>query len=145
MPQRSPALLLIHVVWATLGRRPILPAAFDNGLAAILGCKAQEASSMLLAAGCAADHVHLLLQLAPSVALAVVVQRLKGATAHDVNHRGLLPQRLVWQAGYWAESFGPADRPPLEAYVRIQRVRHDDSHPAEQWQRDRESAPADFS
>ena len=134
MPQRSPALVLVHVVWATFRRHPMLPPEFDDRLAAILGSKARETKCMLLATGCASDHVHAVLRLEPSVALANLVQKLKGATAHDVNERHLLPHRIAWQRGYWAESLAPADRLPLEDYLRLQRSHHDDSHPAEQWQ-----------
>jgi len=120
----------------------MLPEAFDDLLLAILGRKARDAGCHLLGGGCASDHVHALLRLSPTVALANAVQRLKGATAHDVNQRALLSEHLGWQAGYWAESFGPADAQQLLRYVRVQRFRHDDSHPAERWQLgvDRESA-----
>jgi len=143
MPRRSPALLLVHVVWATSRRRPILPAAFDDTLAALLGNKAHGVACMLLAAGCGFDHVHVVLRLAPTIALADVVQRLKGATAYDVNQRRLLQERLAWQDGYWAESLGPVDLEPLTRYVRQQRLRHDDSHPAERWQFDVDREPAE--
>ena len=82
----------------------------------------------VFATGCAADHLHSLLRLAPRVALADAVQRLKGGSAFEINAKHLLSERLVWQAGYWAESFGPADVNPLLDYVRKQRTRHDDSH-----------------
>jgi REP element-mobilizing transposase RayT len=133
MPRRSPALVLVHIVWATLRRRPILSASFDAVLATILGRKASDIGCWVLAVGSASDHVHVLVRLAPSVPLADLVQRLKGASAHDVNQHRLLPEHLAWQAGYWAESFGPADAQPLIDYLRDQRVHHDDSHPAEQW------------
>ena len=134
MPRRSPSQVLVHVVWATLGRRPALPEGFDGELAAILGRKASVAGCALLGAGVASDHVHALLLLGSKVALADAVQRLKGAAAHDINRHAALAVPLVWQAGYWAESFGPADLDPLVRYLRRQRTRHDESHPAEGWQ-----------
>ena len=140
MPRRSPALLLVHVVWATHGRRPLLPPAFDGELASLLGRKAQDSGCVLLDHGFASDHVHMLLRLAPSVALSAAVQRLKGATSFDVNRRRRLPVQLEWQAGYWAESLGPVDRGGLATYLRDQRLHHDDSHPNEQWLREWESA-----
>jgi REP element-mobilizing transposase RayT len=85
----------------------------------------------LLAAGCAPDHVHVLLRLSPSAALRDVVQRLKGGSSYDVNQRLRPNATLTWQSGYWAESLGPADTSSLVRYLRTQRFRHDDSHPAE--------------
>ena len=70
---------------------------------------------------------------APSCMLPTMI---KGASARDVNLRRAFAHAIVWQAGYWAESLGPPDQSPLVAYVRNQRRRHDDSHPAERWQTD---------
>ncbi len=134
MPRRCPALLLVHVVWATYRRRPILPVSFDPTLAAIFGRKAKGKRCVVLAVGIAHDHVHVLLRLAPSIALADIVQCLKGASAFDVNQRRLLSGRLSWQDGYWAESLALADVSSLVDYLRHQRLHHDDSHPAESWQ-----------
>jgi REP element-mobilizing transposase RayT len=144
MPRRSPVFALIHVVWATARRRPLLPPAFDASLAAILGAKAKERGCVLVLAGFASDHVHLVVRQAPSLALAHLVGPMKGASAFDVNPQCLLPHRLAWQHGYWAESLCPAEVGSLAAYFRGQRQHHDDSHPAERWQfADDEREPAE--
>ncbi len=142
MPRHSPSRLLVHVVWATRGRRRALPEEFDADLAAIVGSKARATGCLLLAAGIASDHVHVLVQVASTIALADAVQCLKGATAHDINRHARLPAQLLWQAGYWAESLSPADLAPLARYVREQRRHHDDSHPAERWQLGLDGEPA---
>jgi REP element-mobilizing transposase RayT len=126
--------LLVHVVWATSGRRPILEPSFDSTLLGILIGKARELGCGLLCGGCAPDHVHVIVDLMASVSLAKLVHRLKGGAAYDVNRHPLAPARIVWQEGYWAESLGPADITPLSRYVRGQRAHHDRSHPAERWQ-----------
>ena len=67
---------------------------------------------------------------------------MKGECSRDINDHRLLPHRLAWQDRYrlawqdryWAESLGPEDFDPLPRYIRHQRERHDDSHPAERWQ-----------
>jgi REP element-mobilizing transposase RayT len=48
---------------------------------ALLG-KARELRAAVHAFGAALDHVHVLVQLPADVSVAVVVQRLKGATSH---------------------------------------------------------------
>ena len=136
MSRRSSAFVAVHVVWSTEGRRPVLLRAHDVQLTALLGSVASTQGCTPFAIGCANDHVHVLVKLAPLVRFADLVQRLKGVSAHDVNKEGLFAHRLRWQAGYWAESVGPADMSALIAYIRGQRVHHDDSHPAEVWQRD---------
>jgi putative transposase len=142
MPSRSPALLLVHVVWATARRRPILEPKFDDTLIGLVGSRAQRLGCQLLAAGCGPDHLHAVLRLAATVPLSQLVHRIKGGSAYDVNHHLRSPRPLFWQAGYWAESLGPADLDPLIDYVRGQRLHHDSSHPAERWQFGDDSEPA---
>jgi putative transposase len=143
VPRRSPALLLVHLVWATARRRPMLEPSFDDTLIGIVGAKARGLGCLLLAAGCGADHLHAVLRLAPTLPLADLVHRIKGGTAYDVNHHLAGPRPLRWQAGYWAESVGPADIDPLICYVRGQRLHHHLSHPAERWQFGDEWEPAE--
>jgi REP element-mobilizing transposase RayT len=111
-------------------------------MASILTKYAVRAGCDVFLVGAALDHVHVLLRLTPSTTLASTVQRLKGGAAHEINLRGLLAQHLEWQAGYWAESVSPSDAGPLGQYIRAQRMRHDDSHPAELWQFDDELSGA---
>jgi REP element-mobilizing transposase RayT len=134
MPVHSLSLVLVHVVWATKGRHPTLPAALDGRLIQGFSRKASELQGGLLAAGCSSDHVHLLLRLAPTTALSDLVKQLKGVSAHDTNQARLLAQPLVWQAGYWAESFGPSAQAALEGYVRGQRRHHATSDARERWE-----------
>jgi REP element-mobilizing transposase RayT len=142
MPRRSPALLLVHVVWATRGRRPLLPPSLDDDLVGLIGARARDLGCMLLQGGCGPDHVHALLRLSPCVRLSDLVQRLKGGSAYDFNHRARPGSSIHWQQGYWAESFGPFDLTALAEYVREQRDRHDPSHPAERWQFGEQGEPA---
>jgi putative transposase len=111
----------------------MLPSLLDDRLLAIVGRKASKLRCVMLAAGCAADHMHVVVRLASSVSLGELVRHLKGASAHELNHDSSPAGRFAWQAGYWAESLGPADLDPIARYVRRQRDHHDASHPAERW------------
>ncbi len=142
MSRRSPTFSLCHIVWATAGRRRLLLQPFDESLLALLGAKAAELNATLVAAGVAADHVHLVIRQPASVTLADVVRRMKGGSSYEAAHRRLFPHRLAWQNGYWAESLCPGCLPLLRSYLRGQRAHHDDSHPAERWQSDDGCEPA---
>ena len=133
MPRRSPALLIVHVVWATSRRRRVLSPSLERRLVAMLSEKAFTLRSLILAAGCASDHIHIVVRLASSTSLGELVRHLKGASAYELNHDGSFGCHFAWQEGYWAESVSPADLDPIVHYVRHQRERHDESHPAERW------------
>ncbi len=131
--RHSHNLLLVHVVWATAGRWPLLEPSADGWLAEALRRKAYEAGSRLVACGNAADHVHVLLRYPSTVRLADAVHRLKGGSSYDWNS-SQRRRRLSWQPGYWAESFGPADLPTVVGYVERQRAHHGDGCPPEPWE-----------
>jgi len=100
--------LLAHIVWATARRLPLLEPSADAFLAEILHRKARETGCALVACGNASDHVHVLVRYPSTVAVAVVVQRLKGASSYEWNAKRRSP-RLSWQSGSWAAS---VRRPP---------------------------------
>ena len=126
--------LVVHLVWSTRMRVPWLEPRFDAWLAALLERKARALDCRLVAAGNAADHVHVLVCHPPRVSEAQITHRLKGASSRAL--RLTLPEThgLVWQVGYWAESVTPLSLEPLVAYVRGQRTHHGDLALAEPWQ-----------
>jgi putative transposase len=132
--QRSYTANLIHLVWATRHRVPLIPQSQDAWLAAQLRAEACALRCGLLAVGGGADHVHALVQLWPTTNLSDLAQQLKGGSAHAWNERrdGLL--RLAWQKGYWAESVSPAGRDGLCRYIRDQRKRHAYAKVPEAWE-----------
>ena len=115
--------LLVHVVWAVEGREPTLSIDRDAWLHERLAAESAKVRTELVAVGNASDHVHVLVDLNRGVAIATLVQQLKGASSHAWNLRADAPV-LRWQAGYFAESIARADRENVAAYVRAQRAHH---------------------
>lgn len=129
----SDTLVLVHVIWATLGRTATLVPQIDGWLAEMLAQKCRELGCDLLSVGNSRDHVHVVLRQAPSIALADVVGRLKGSSSHAWNV--LSPTRPVrWQTGYWARSVEQASLEGLLGYVRDQRRRHGSGATSAAWE-----------
>ena len=124
MPRSSHSNMFVHIVWATRRRETLLHPALDKRVCGILGRKALDMGCRLLVAGCASDHVHVLVRLRPTVCLSELVQRLKGASAYELNQAGLVPRGFAWQDGYWADSVSPANIDAASSYVRSQRDHH---------------------
>ncbi|MBN8613719.1 MAG: IS200/IS605 family transposase [Deltaproteobacteria bacterium] len=133
MSQRSIATLVVHIVWSTLERRLLLPHDLDPLLRHVLSEKATVMRSPLIASGCASDHVHVVAKLHPTVPLADLVQRMKGASAYELSRSRHWPVPLRWQEGYWAESVTPSSVPRLAEYVESQRTRHEGHALRERW------------
>lgn len=128
------AVLVVHLIWSTRKRVPWLEPRFDAWLAALLERKARALDCRLVAAGNAADHVHVLVVYPPRVSVAQIAHRLKGASSRAIHLALPETQGLVWQVGYWAESVTPIALEPLVAYVRGQRAHHGDHALAEPWE-----------
>jgi len=69
------------------------------------------------------DHVHVAVSIPPSLAIADVVGRLKGASSHAVNQE----HPFAWQAEYGVLSSGEKSLPDVVAYAENQKARHAES------------------
>jgi putative transposase len=130
----SVSTLVVHAVWATTARSSVLPGSMDDWLAGELRRAARELGVVVLAAGNAADHVHVVLQYPPRVAVATMVGRLKGASSRAAHVIGVMGCDGVWQVGYWAESVSAEHIEPLLDYVTHQRAHHATDTTLERWQ-----------
>lgn len=117
--------LCYHLVWATKNRAPLIQPEVEPRLYGYIVNKAAELGVYVHAINGWTDHVHLVVSIPPKHAVADVVRRLKGASAHDLNHGAALPYAFAWQRGYGALSLGERQRPIAEAYVANQKRHHD--------------------
>ncbi len=134
----SIARLNVHLVWATRDREPWLDASVDSWLSMWLEELSLPLGCRALAVGNASDHVHVLVAFAPTVTVAAIAHRLKGASSRLLSTH--LGRSSGWQAGYFAETVGDVDA--VAAYVRGQREHHRQPTGREPWEK--EPAPAGF-
>ena len=80
---RSPyTQLYLHIVWATWDRLPLITETIKPRLNAAIAEKCRELKCVPLAVGGIADHVHLLVRLHTTVAVATLAKEVKGASSH---------------------------------------------------------------
>jgi putative transposase len=117
--------LYYHLVWATKNREQLIQPEIEAWLHAHVVRKAAELSVYVYAINSWYNHIHLVVSIPPKHAVAYVVKRLKGASAHDINQAGRLDCHFAWQRGYGALSLGERQRPTAEAYVADQKQHHE--------------------
>src|SRR5215217_8133777 len=100
--------LFCHVVWATKARQPVLDDADARIINRSIRATLQSFNAIPHAVGVMPDHVHVVASISPNVALSEVVGRMKGASAHAINHQPNCPsaRSFSWQAEYGVLSFG---------------------------------------
>ncbi len=77
-----------------------------------------------LAIGGVADHVHLLLSLPSTLAVAKAIQRIKGGSSKWIHDTFPRHKEFSWQEGYGAFSIGVSQVETTTAYIRCQAEHH---------------------
>ena len=116
--------ILIHAVFSTRDRRPLLDPAWVDALYAYIGGVVREDRGRPVVAGGVEDHVHLVLQLKPDRSVSQTLARLKAVSSKWLNESGRLAGRFEWQRGYGAFSVRRSDLVSLQRYVAGQREHH---------------------
>ena len=116
--------LYCHVVWATWEREPLITPDIEPRVYAAIAAKCRALGAEPLAIGGLPDHVHLLVRFPSSLALAKLVQEVKGASSHLVTHELRPGKFFKWQKGYGAFPVSREAVPRVAAYVREQKARH---------------------
>ena len=113
--------LCVHVVFAVKNRRPLIAEDWRGRLHAYLGGTLNGLGAVPLAIGGTADHVHLLVGLKATYALADLVRETKKASTAWARSYA---RDFAWQEGYAAFSIGRGEREAVVAYVRGQEAHH---------------------
>jgi REP element-mobilizing transposase RayT len=123
MPQ-SLSVLLIHVVFSTKDRTPLLGPEIGPALHAYLATVARNADCECFRVGGVADHVHLAIRLARTVTVAALIEELKTSSSKWLKTQSPSLATFAWQRGYGAFSVGPRDRDALLQYIDGQEEHH---------------------
>ena len=113
-----------HLVWTTKMREEMISPEVAASLYPCLKAICREKGVTIHALNGMPDHIHLACTLPTTVALADLMHRLKGSSAHLIN--GLLEGRLAltWQLGYGALTFAQRDLMRVTAYIQNQQRHH---------------------
>lgn len=125
--------LLIHVVFSTKERRPMIPLEIQPRMWAYIGGIARANRFKALAVGGIEDHAHVLLSLIAAISVAKAVQLIKSGSSKWM-HEEIGRKSFAWQECYGAFSIGVSQIPATVKYIENQREHH------KKWGFDREMA-----
>ena len=111
----------IHVVFSTKERQKLINQHDQPKLWAYMAGVARNHDFIVLANGGIEDHVHLLIQLPPALALAKAVSFLKANSSTWMSNRGM---NFAWQEGYGAFSVSASNLAAVEKYIQNQAIHH---------------------
>ena len=115
---------LVHCVWSTKDRAPLLDSNLRSRLWPYFGGIARENKMKALAVGGAADHVHILVSLPTTLSVAKAIQLLKGNSSKWIHEAFPRLRRFEWQAGYGAFSIAISGVAATSSYIHRQDIHH---------------------
>jgi putative transposase len=116
--------VLVHYVWSTKNREPLLNAEMCNRLWPYLGGIARANETKAIAVGGRSDHVHALISLSSTHSVAKAAQLLKGNSSKWIHETFPKLRSFEWQKGYGAFSIGISAVDATVAYIRNQAEHH---------------------
>ena len=123
MPQ-SLALLVVHVIFSTKNRRPVLGLPVRHDLHAYLATIARTMDCACYCVGGTDNHVHLAVRVSRTISVAKLVEGLKSPSSKWVKTQSGMTKDFAWQRGYGAFSVGPSDVAALRRYITDQEEHH---------------------
>ncbi len=114
---------LVHFVWGTKDRRPLIKDYWKDRLYGYIGGVLKNKKASLLAAGGMSDHVHVLASLPSTVTLAQIANAMKANSSRWI-HEELHNDRFSWQEGYGAFSVSKSGEHRVIDYIKNQEEHH---------------------
>ena len=118
------ATLLVHVIFSTKDRRPVLDADLSARLFPYVGGIVRELGGKLMTVGGMPDHIHLLLSLSPTHALSEVMRTVKANSSRWVHEAWAERSAFAWQTGYGAFSVSRSNQDQVRQYIENQAEHH---------------------
>jgi putative transposase len=114
----------LHLVWATLERRPLLAKPAAAKLSAHLHDYAKDKGIYMKINFVNPDHVHALIDLPTNLAIEDMMQLFKGSSSHWVNEQNLVTGKFGWGRGYGVFSVSESGIAEVCAYIANQEEHH---------------------
>jgi len=124
MSLHSYSRLWVHLVWATLERRPVIPKAAAVKISEYLHRYASEKGIYMKINYVNPDHVHVVVDLPTSLAVEEMMHLFKGASSHWINESRLLTRKFAWGRGYGAFSVSHSGVSEVAEYIAMQEEHH---------------------
>ena len=114
--------ILLHVIFSTQGRRPLIKADFRTDLFAYLGGIIRGMNGTALIINGVSDHVHMLVRIRPVDSPAKIARVVKANSSRWVREKW--NPGFGWQTGYGVFSVSESSVPAVTKYIAEQEEHH---------------------
>ena len=116
--------LLVHVVFSTKDRRPVIHDSFRQRLYEYMGGIARGEFGRALVVGGTENHVHALLSFGTTVSVAEAMRKWKSLSSGWVHETFPAEADFAWQEGYGAFSVSRSGADKVIRYIEVQAEHH---------------------
>lgn len=122
--RRNRLAVVCHFIWTTEDRQPFITPDLEPDIYLTIKAEVLAARCELLALNGVADHVHLIVSIPSTLAIAKLMNQVKGVSS-SVARAKLGPQRyFAWASNYAAFSLSPEHCRAAISYVERQKEHH---------------------
>ena len=114
----------LHLVWATLERRPLLSKSAATKVSGYLTQYATEKGIYMKINYVNPEHVHALIDLPTRLCIEEAMHLLKGGSSYWINQSNLLPGKFAWGRGYGAFSVSHSGVGEVAKYIATREEHH---------------------
>lgn len=112
--------IYIQTVFAVSNRMSLIQTDFKEDLFKYITGIVTNQGQKLISINGMTDHLHILIGLRPSMALADLVREIKSESTNFINKNKWVRGRFSWQEGYGAFSYGHSQLNTIIAYIQNQ-------------------------
>jgi REP element-mobilizing transposase RayT len=116
--------IYIQTVFAVSGRMSLITPTFKEDLYKYIAGIVRNQGQKLISINGMPDHVHILIGLKPSMALADLVRDIKADSSTYINKNRWVRGKFTWQEGYGAFSYGHSQLDTIISYIQNQEKHH---------------------
>ena len=134
-PQMSYRQIIYHIVFSTKNRETSIANEHCEQLYMFIWGISKNKNCKLYRINGIEDHIHLLVDLHPSIALADYVKDIKVASNLWMKESGKFPEFGGWQVSYGAFTYSVKEKHVLINYIKNQKIHHCSESSIEEFRR----------
>ncbi len=116
--------IIVHLVFSTKGRRPLLRDAERGELHAYIAGILKNLDSPLIEINSVGDHIHILFVQSKNHAPAKIIEQVKSSSSGWIKDKGAGYADFAWQGGYGEFSVSLSHVESVRDYIRSQPEHH---------------------
>jgi REP element-mobilizing transposase RayT len=116
--------IYIQIVFAVEGRQNLIGREWKDELYKYITGIVKNEKQKLLAIGGVSDHIHILLNIKPNIALSDLVRDIKANSSRFVNEKRFVRGKFSWQEGFGSFSYSISQLDDVIRYIQNQEDHH---------------------